>query len=141
MNICSISIFNIKILIVVSNIHQISSDTNHTRILPSTSTNTAHQHVITLPYGQHQGGQLQQAGQGGQGQGSGGRRACSERANQGGKEAGQGQGQENKTAEENIQEGAEGGAGEGLHLSLVHHLGGGRTRDEKLEEKRRLDQP
>lgn len=56
----------------------------------------------SLPYGQHQGGQLQQTSQGSQGQGSGGWSAHSGRAHQRWKEAGQCQRQEDKTAEENI---------------------------------------
>lgn len=83
------------------------------------------------PYGQHQGGQLQQAGQGSQGQGSGSWRARGGRAHQRWKEAGQCQGQEDKTAEENIQEGAEGGASKCLHLNLVLHLE--EKRDVKLQ--------
>lgn len=51
------------------------------------------------PDGEHEGGQLQQAGQGSQGQSGGGRRARGARAHQGWEEAGQGQGQEEKTAE------------------------------------------
>lgn len=81
---------------------------------------------IYSPYGQHQGGQLQQAGQGSHSQGSRSRRARGGRAHQRWKEAGQRQGQKDKTAEENIQEGAEGGARKCLHLHLVLHLEGKR---------------
>ena len=74
------------------------------------------------PYGQRQWGQLKQASQRSQGQGSRGRWANSGRAHQRWKEAGQSEGQEDETAEENIQEGAEGGARKRLHLNLVLHL-------------------
>lgn len=74
------------------------------------------------PYGQRQWGQLKQASQRSQGQGSRGRWAHSGRAHQRWKEAGQSEGQEDETAEENIQEGAEGGARKCLHLNLVLHL-------------------
>lgn len=78
--------------------------------------------ALISPYGQHQRGQLQQAGQESHGQGSRGGKDCSQWAHHGWKEAGQSQGQEDETAKENIQEGAECGACKGLHLNLVSHL-------------------
>ncbi|TNN63105.1 hypothetical protein EYF80_026721 [Liparis tanakae] len=96
----------------------------------NTSTPTG---SASSPYGEHQGGQLQQAGQGSQGQGGGSRRARGGWAHQRWKETGQRQGQEEETAEKNIQEGAEGGARECLHLRQVLHLE--RKRDGELKSR------